>query len=541
MMFKRYLLLVAVFLVCISLSAQFASFRSLSTAGLLRDDIEGILAVTEMTYVDGFNVYSNLSNFNYGDQYIFDGNTQYQYLVGMKGSMMDMIHLGILSYSEAYSYKDTSTWHDTYRYDTNGDEIYDIFSHGVYDEIDTYADNYSNLFGAVAFGKKEGFKFGMSYSQDKYGYSDSENDIYSYFDSNTVSNDVVYTYYDNWYNAENYSNSTNRIGLNGAMSMGKMEIALSFGFTFGNYADIYHENDSTFEDYSPTSTTLNNYYRYDYFEEYNFEQKESGIDMGLKGYYRINEDSLETGIGFSSLSYAKSPYLGTFVELNQTVDAGIASDWIYSEKDSGTSVDSTSTTSASDIAWGTNMKYVKKLEKAYFAMGIAFYQNKTNSIDTFNFSEVYTEYFDNGDGIQDNTDYTATGTYSYSEEYVENSLLSTIMLPVGIEYNIFGNVCARLGATTYLDWYKSYYSSKYFAYDHGTYTYTYGDGSTYEVLNYNPSYRGDYESGYSYFEKYTYYNFGLGWQISKNVKIDLMGFSDLTDMTNWEISANVKF
>ncbi|MDO9067369.1 MAG: hypothetical protein Q7W05_02800, partial [Deltaproteobacteria bacterium] len=48
-----------------------------------------------------------------------------------------------------------------------------------------------------------------------------------------------------------------------------------------------------------------------------------------------------------------------------------------------------------------------------------------------------------------------------------------------------------------------------------------------------------YSSNYS--EAYVNYSYGAGWKISDNLQIDLMGFSQLTDMTDWKLSAVFKF
>ncbi|MCK4584415.1 hypothetical protein KAU13_03275, partial [candidate division WOR-3 bacterium] len=39
----------------------------------------------------------------------------------------------------------------------------------------------------------------------------------------------------------------------------------------------------------------------------------------------------------------------------------------------------------------------------------------------------------------------------------------------------------------------------------------------------------------------TTYTYGLGYTVSENLQIDLMGFSDLTDLSNWRVSATLKF
>ena len=68
----------------------------------------------------------------------------------------------------------------------------------------------------------------------------------------------------------------------------------------------------------------------------------------------------------------------------------------------------------------------------------------------------------------------------------------------------------------------------------------YGDGTTYEDID--QAYDDDYSKEV---EKVTLsstdYYYGLGWKVTDNLQLDLMGFSDLTDMTNWRLSATFYF
>ena len=39
----------------------------------------------------------------------------------------------------------------------------------------------------------------------------------------------------------------------------------------------------------------------------------------------------------------------------------------------------------------------------------------------------------------------------------------------------------------------------------------------------------------------TDYFYGIGWKVNDNLQIDLMGFSELTKLDNWRLSATLKF
>lgn len=541
MTFKRVLFLLALSVLCISVSAQFASFRSLSTAGLLDDNIEAILAVTEMTYVDGFNIFTNLSNFDYQSEDIFDGYSD-NYLIGFKGSMMDMLHLGFLSASEGYKYGYTDTVTSTEYIDNNGDEQYDEFI--TENETDEYfeGDNYSTNFVAFTFGKPEGVKAGFSYTnyRGNYAYDEVYTDVVR--DSNRISGDLM-RLYNEWYYYD-YTNpyTDNALTLNGAFSTGAMEFALNIGLEFlkGNYFD--YEVDSFIEDLSPANPSMPFQYSGVYNDSTEYTQNGFGWNVGLQMYYRTsNQDSIEFGGYVSNVNYGKAHYTSNYSNQYDAIYPGIVENETYSYDYNDSYGDSTSSFAEAYMSWGVGGKFVKKLEKAHFAMGAFFGQYKNSEIDTSNYDYTYEERYNDGNGMDDLGDYEYYEEGSYSREYAYNSLGTYIYLPVGIEYNFWGPLTGRLGAETNLSWYNSYSSEKFFAFDPGTYTITYGDGSVYEYLNDHDSYREDYSYGYSSFDRSTYFSYGIGWEISKNVKVDFMGFSDLTDMTDWSISANVKF
>ncbi|GEM_PF-2688098 len=540
MTFKKVLFLVILSVLCISVSAQFASFRSLSTAGLIDDDIEAMLAVTEMTYVEGFNIFTNLSNFNYQSEEIFNNYSE-NYLIGFKGAMMDMLHVGFLSSSDGYSIGDTLTAISTTYADNNNDEQYDEFASEVEDWRDFSSSNDSKNFFALAFGKKEGIKAGFSYfnqrgaSDYKQNYTDAQRD------SNMISGDLIglYKYWYDYSDGNSYTN--NYFSLNGAMATGSFEAALSLDFGFLKYDYNYLEGDSSYNDLNPSSNviTIEEYYRWQ--DKENYTQTGFNWNVGIKTYYRINEDSLEIGGNFSNTNFAKTPYFYDEVYYESYIYPGIVDDELYSYRDTASLSDSNSTVSENYTSWNLGAKFVKSLEKAFFAMGIGVGQSKNFYIDTMNFDYRVDESYDNGDGIQDGTDFTYVETGTYSAEFTYNELSTHLYLPVGLEYNFWGPLVGRLGANTTLYWGSGYESERYLSYDPGTGTYTYGDGSVYEYLNETYSSRNDYEAQINYFDRYTDFSYGIGWQISKNVKIDLMGYSDLTSLTDWRISANVKF
>ncbi|HAV93176.1 TPA: hypothetical protein DCW38_08380, partial [candidate division WOR-3 bacterium] len=217
MTFKKVLFLVILSVLCISVSAQFASFRSLSTAGLIDDDIEAMLAVTEMTYVEGFNIFTNLSNFNNQSEEVFNVSS-HNYLVGFKASAAKMLHFGILSASNGNTSTASADSVKSVYIDNNNDEDYDAFNTSASSEGITRATNSSNNYFVFNFGKPEGIKFGISY------FNMGEETLIDTFsnvderDSNMISGDLVRI--SNIWRSSSSDNlgNNNYISLNGAFS-----------------------------------------------------------------------------------------------------------------------------------------------------------------------------------------------------------------------------------------------------------------------------------------------------------------------------------
>lgn len=536
---KTLFYLFLVFLISIGLNAQFPSFRSISTGGILDDDLEAIYSLTEMTNIEGFNLYTNLSNLTLSEQLI-NGISQ-NYMVGLKGSLMDMLHLGLISVSNNTSYTDTSISEQRLFYDTNNDQIYDLFNKETVQDYYSYTlENSSNFFGFL-FGKKEGIKVGLSYLRDFSKYAEVTKNITTGLDSNLISSSLISTYFENDSNDLFSTNKTDLFNLAVGFAAEKMEIIGSFNFGFLTSGLSLIERDTVFDNFAPGNSSIHNYTKSDYYFDINYDFPGLNLGFGLKGYYRMNEDSVEFFTGLQNNSYKPIYIFYDEYYSSVTVTPGLVTDEIYSWIDSTSMLDSASVINYSLISLGFGGKYVKKLENAYFGIGLAFSQYKNNQIDTINYLYLYRENYDNGDGVSDINDYTYTETGSYTEEHIENDLISTITIPVGVEYNFLKNLFGRLGARTTFNWVNNYQSVKYLAYSPVVGEYVYGDGSNYQVIIDNPSQRQDSNTkskGFSYNTEYTY---GLGWQISKNVKLDMMGFSNLIDLSTWSFSLNIKF
>uniref|UniRef100_A0A7C3J717 DUF5723 domain-containing protein n=1 Tax=candidate division WOR-3 bacterium TaxID=2052148 RepID=A0A7C3J717_UNCW3 len=535
---KTLFLLFLTLIFAFGINAQFASFRTLSTGGVIDDEIEAILGLTEMTNIEGFNIYTNLSNFTVSEPVI--GGFSNNFLIGMKGSMMEMLHLGILSASTKNLYSDTINGEYREFMDTNGDQIYDYMSKSTTTQIDKNLDESgSNYFGFL-FGKKEGFKGGVSYTKYFANSTGEMNFIQERMDSNIVSNDILLTSYRDYNDKSNYSYSGDVINFAAGMAMEKMEFVGAFNFGFLKNKMSYDYRDTIFNDFSPADNS-NNTFRSDDYNKNGYDLNGLNLGFGIKGYFRMDEDSVEFFTGLQNNSYKPRYFFFDQYYTETTVNTGMAGDEIYTYIDSLSAGDSLSVMHFSEINWLIGGKYVKKLENALFGIGIQFSQAKTAEIDTIHYLSVYREEYDNGDGVSDVNDYTYTVTGTYDQENINNSLMTSLTIPVGLEYNFLTNLFGRIGARTTFGWGNGFQSIKYLSYSPLVGEYNYGDGSSYQVIVENPTQRNDQEIKMNNNITETLYYYGLGWTISKNVKLDFMGFSNLVDLSTWSLSVNVKF
>lgn len=539
---KKLLVLFALLACATMMFAQFAtfsSFRATSTGSVLESDIEAITTAAELPYVDGFNVYTNLSNFYYGSEYVFDGWSP-NYLVGFKGDYSNMLHAGVLMASYNYMYDNQYTYTDVYNVDTDGDEIYDLYERYIDNDHSFQVDQGDDNYFGFAFGQKDATKVGFSYSRGAYKSINNYGFDAIIIDSSIISGEYLAEMNELYFDNYTYNGVYQDFALSFYQPFGSMEAGLIF--KYGPFTEVDTESyyDSVFHNGDPTAATPA-YYDY-YVEQRDFYDKYNATRIVLGGVFfqRMNEDSIEMGLNYTNVNVPTTIVTASYSERYYEIYPTYIDPYTYSEVYTETAGDS-SYYKGSENTFLVYLKYVKKLDKAMFGMGAAYMNYNESYEEQYMETYSYTEEYDNGNGIVDAGDYTITenGDYTYLEQ--SNYGYNVFVFPVGLEYNIWGGLSFRLGAMTYLSWSNSDLVSRVTEFNPGTGVYTDGEGYTYEYLVQNPSNRSDYTSVYKSFNKGTDFSYGASYKVSENVTIDLMNFYDLTDMTNWQLSAKVKF
>jgi hypothetical protein len=172
-----------------------------------------------------------------------------------------------------------------------------------------------------------------------------------------------------------------------------------------------------------------------------------------------------------------------------------------------------------------------------FFFGSTSYSNSITSRDTTVDITVY----DDGDTVSnDPDDFTATMWSSQTWQTDVDGSIKNFTIPIGAEFHIADPLVFRLGARHNISYNEYTTIDTLVDYEPERTLIEYGDGTTYEDID--QAYDDDYSKEV---EKVTLsstdYYYGLGWKVTDNLQLDLMGFSDLTDMTNWRLSATFYF
>jgi hypothetical protein len=188
------------------------------------------------------------------------------------------------------------------------------------------------------------------------------------------------------------------------------------------------------------------------------------------------------------------------------------------------------------IASNTFVQFSDKVEMA-IGLGVDSYNRDYTT--TYEASYNETIIYDDGDATTYN-DYTqvTVGTTKQVHKYTENTF--NINTPVCVEFHVTKPFVIRLGARHQFNYWGS---AETYHNEVTPQVVTYTDGYGVVTQSKPASYTNYNAQTYNhkYANSYLDYTYGAGWEISKNLQIDLMGFAVLDDMTNWKLSAVFKF
>ncbi|MDY6786557.1 MAG: hypothetical protein SVK54_00350, partial [candidate division WOR-3 bacterium] len=511
-----------------------------STAGILDGDIEYILVPGELAYVDGFNVYTNLSNFANTSENVFSGSTYYNYLAGTKFDYSG-IHAGVLHQSDDSTFASDSIAVNNYFEDTSGDNAYDYHENDSMDGNWNYAEHEDVTYYGIAYGAKDEMRFGFGYVRNNTSEHDYGNLTQILTSDDLVSGDMLSYQFDHM-NAESINvNITQRFELSMYYPVDMMDIGFNAYYGPSLIKNQYNMMDTLYIDRAPAGGPTNYYdSTHTIIEDYQYNSNNWGLNCIVK---RDEDDYTgEFMIGYNNSTLGKTDMFSSdsfyYLEEITPVVWGNDTTMVW---DSITTMDTLSYQEDLENQLNAGVKYIRKLDKALFGIGAYFYMNNYTRTEVNVYDRNYVEHYNNGNGVDDAADYTTTISGSETRTINFNSVNHNLRLPVGVEFNANKSLVFRLGAVTNFSWLNSERYERITQWEPAMSVTEYGDGSVTETLIDNPGVRSEGQYEQHDFNKDTRYSYGLGWKISDNFSIDLMGFANLTDMTGWQISANAKF
>jgi hypothetical protein len=551
--------------------AQPQTFRSMSTSGLILDDLDhwfsGMLFTQpvpdRLLDVEGIRVYTGLSNLSTGTDLVFDETEESRGSFLLGGSYVpteESLGIGILTEFTNDRFFDEltlfgpggdpyvsgegsveGTWSEFY--DTNGDGTLDS-RHTVYESAEARIDSSmtaAGVYGAYEVSETLRLGLGISYvTNSTERVDEDDNRSIAVTDSNLVTG--VETY------------SLDSVG-EGLLKDDRKDIAVSVSgsgpltelLTIGGMfnfvsisSDITNETSlSGVEDFLPGQSGVFDIVTWNESENYAVSPSGTRLGGGLNVDLEIDQNwAVSASGGFYTLSLnGSSDQYSLSVDSSYIVSAGSLIDsTIIDRNGSG----STEIDEAHDL-FVLGAKLTFDPSKSFtISMGAGFSMFDLTNTVTNESSNILVETYSDGDGVlADPDDYVSTTTWDQTDENISTRNIKRISIPVGLEFEVLPQVQARLGASPGFVWEKDTETSSLLeASPMVTHT-VYGDGTEEQFVE-NPFETEDgslVETDDFYTE--IPYSYGVGYTPNEYIQIDLMGLGDSFDQ--WRLSATLSF
>ncbi len=573
-MLKRTAITSIIFLVFLVMSLGAytnTSFRNATTAYLLEDDYDFWLGPyplpdpARLPLLDGARLYTNLSNFiNKSEEVFSNSSTDYFLIGGSTTPLFNYANLGLVI--DRFNERDPL---NTYLYDMQGNAMFG-YGHVVHEEL--YDDDYNGVYDrridieetgeawhdrgekdfVFCLGKDfDGWLGGLffrlnSQSIEEFPYDTmgesgfTRNYTYDYTETSL---DSVYTIYTETYLGTGSIKddfSENQFGLsfwkylNDTRAVG---VHFGYGMISGEILDVT----DIAEDWNVNpGDTITDTYSLVVASEGNVPY--SGNSM--TGWLSYIDDWNEiTHLRFDGYYKRRSTDIDSDAHRDYSfVDATNASDGSTESNNNTETVGITGDASSQVMSIAGKVIY-DLTDRVTFAFGAGFSMSSMDSSrrESSNYSEIYS--YNNGDTIAGTEDYVTTTTYSDSIQGDGSYSTNSIRFPVCVEWHVTKPVVFRLGAIHTISHSDQTLDMDLLGYTAATAITVYGDGTADTTLLDNPKI-DDIQTGEdnkTSSKSSTSFTYGMGYAVSENLQIDLMGFSDLTKLYNWRVSATMKF
>ena len=539
--------------ITVSLSFAFIpwSFRYQSTADLFEDDYDLLFDPARISEIEGSRVYTSLSNFVTGTENLFSNNGMPFILIGGStdlvypnpGFVYDLssrktgLFTGLLDPYGNFLYGEGEvtdiTWNDD---DDNG--VYDRRTIETEQRTAYSKNNEADYFIAIG-AKRNNLRWGLGFMRNEYGntYTNPVNNFnYEYTEEDLTS--ASYTLIQRASSTGNsiYSVTSNNLILSVWLDRDNWSLGLKTGygmFSWGNEEIIFA--DSVIYTY-PEDSLSGDYTNADILDSLNAPQSGSRIPVYLTLFYNYNENAQgRFYLGFSTESHKYSDdALGYYAKTRENIYDEFTRNYDTTYTYYSGSGNTKTITAGTKHLWKINPRF-------NFGIGVLFTTASITDSTAYNDVVTSVEVYDDNDGQTiDPDDYIQTIWSSETWMTRSTGSVKSLTFPVGVEFFVLNpSLCLRLGAVHTLTFTDITTVHQMIQFEPERTRIEYGDGTVNETME-DPGYSSGYEETQTETTPGTDYVFGLGWQVNKNLQIDLMGFTDLTDMTNWRISATLK-
>lgn len=546
-----------------------ASFRYQSTAGLLEDDLDlmmvpgtGLMDPARLPLIDGGRLYTGLSNLTDGQERALADSTGRSFLIGITSPLRGGANFAVLHHRMSEQIPGltgltdrsgapllgTGRTIETTFLDMDGNGSYDSQSEvdrsvEVWDE-ENFSE-YACAFGGYAGEVRVGAYFILS---DSSGKSTTDGpDVLKYGETtirtNLITGDI--TFLDDQTKSGMRDESYNRTTL-GLSAWYPMNDRLDLGGHL-SYRKSSSEENAYWDYVQVTDHSPQQQDSISTFERQERAQRSvplSGnrLSLGTSAIYRWNDRI----VGRADLFYTKTtnkiskeaPDDLLVWENTYTSFGGREERFEVNNRSIG-EIDGDDNSDDVDL----RLKMISELsDKVTFGFGFdfgmgRFEQDWVKEDSTSNVAAYY-----NGDGVLDSLDYTLIETRGERITTRTTSADRTIRLPVCVEFHISRPLVMRLGAEHLIEHIERTTTETVDSYSAPKYRKELGDGTVTEWVVEDSL---GILSGSSMDEvstsSVTTYTSGIGWTVSSNLVIDIMGFSNLVDLTGWRLSATLRF
>jgi hypothetical protein len=529
------------------------SFRLQSTAGLFGDDYDLLFDPGRILEIQGSRLWTNLANLVNTYETPFNNGSVPYILIG------GVTKLGQIYPALVYDRSNRKIAQATGIDDVNGYEIYgdavrttidwnDLDGNGSYDQrlvstrtASAYDNTQTNDIYLAAASKFSNIRLGLGFLHEEYKdiFTDPDNN----FSFDTTAEDLtgpapitVFEANGGFGGDQNYNYSDNDIRFSGWLDQEKVSFGLNASFDMSNNTVKALILGDTAIHTNPADTTVF-HTAANVLDSTDSPWSGTNIDVELKAFYNYNANAQgRFYLGFFTESYNYSSGAREYYHKGR-----LASYTTFTWDTTNTWTIPSGGGNEKGISLGTRHLFTVS-EKLKFGIGLLFstasYYDSTAEFDTSMAIQVY----DDNDGISfDPNDYRRE-TWS-TETWMTRTTGRThnLTIPVGVEFYLAQPLVFRLGAE------HSYTLDDYTTIENQIqYTPTRvrtvdGTGTVTEtVIDPGPAPIG---SEQTHFDKtpVTNYYYGIGWNVTDNLQIDLMGFAKLTDLSLWRLSATLKF